>query len=187
MVLLSASLAIVARGLAISHEGRQKSSFLWICAGRRIAPAFDPVFAKEFAMIRSLALVPVIALLGAVPLLRQDSSTAKPVAFSVPADVAAQTNPVHPTAAGLALARKMYGYDCAMCHGKVGGGDGDMASSLNTKVKDYRDPASLQGMTDGDLFYIIGKGKGEMPGESDRAKPEQIWTMVALVRSFGKK
>jgi mono/diheme cytochrome c family protein len=109
------------------------------------------------------------------------------VAFSVPADIASQTNPVHPTAAGLALARKMYGYDCAMCHGKAGAGDGDMAEGLKTKMKDYRDPASLQGMTDGELFYIIGKGKGEMPGEGDRAKPEQIWTMVALVRSFGKK
>lgn len=138
-------------------------------------------------MIRGLSLLPLLALLVAIPMLRQDSSSAKPVAFSVPADIASQTNPVHPTAASLALARKMYGYDCAMCHGKEGAGDGDMASSLKTKVRDYRDPASLQGMTDGELFYIIGKGKGEMPGESDRAKPEQIWTMVTLVRSFGKK
>ena len=138
-------------------------------------------------MIRALVVVPVIALFGAVPLLRQDSPAATPAAFSVPADIASRTNPVHPTTAALALARKMYGYDCAMCHGKEGAGDGDMSSSLKTKMRDYRDAASLKDMTDGDLFYIISKGKGEMPGESDRAKDDQLWTMVVLVRSFGKK
>jgi hypothetical protein len=42
-------------------------------------------------------------------------------------------------------------------------------------------------MTDGELFYIIQKGKGEMPGEGDREKPEALWNMVTLVRSFSKK
>jgi mono/diheme cytochrome c family protein len=169
------------------EEGVKKVLFFGFEESVESRPACDPVLAKEFAMIRGLALVPVIALLGAVPLLPQDSSSAKPVAFSVPAEIASQINPVHPTAAGLTLARKMYGYDCAMCHGKEGGGDGDMASSLKSKMKDYRDPVSLKEMTDGQLFYIIEKGNGEMPGESDRAKPEQLWTMVTLVRSFGKK
>jgi len=87
----------------------------------------------------------------------------------------------------MALARKMYGYDCAMCHGKVGDGKGDMAASLKTPLKDWRDPASLKGMTDGELFYIIQKGKGEMPGEGDRQNADGIWNTVTLVRSFSKK
>lgn len=141
-------------------------------------------------MVRALAFLPVIALLGAVPFLPQDSSSTKPTTsgtFAVPPDIAAQTNPVHPTPAAMALTRKMYGYDCAMCHGKDGGGDGDMAASLKTKLKDYRDPASLKGMTDGELFYIIQKGKGEMPGEGDRQNTDGVWNMVTLVRSFSKK
>ncbi|HEX5234701.1 MAG TPA: cytochrome c [Silvibacterium sp.] len=137
-------------------------------------------------MFKYLALVPVIALVGAVPFLRQDAP-AKPVAFSIPADIAAQTNPVHPTPAGMAAARKMYGYDCAMCHGANGNGKGDMAADLKTPMKNYEDSAALKQMSDGELFYIIEKGKGEMQGEGDRAKPEQLWNMVTLVRSFGKK
>lgn len=155
-------------------------------------PGFLPH--KEFALIRGLALFPVIALLGTASFFSHDSSfflaqdsSAKPAPFVVPPDIAAQTNPVHPTPEGMAQARKMYGYDCAMCHGTSGGGDGDMASGLKTKLKDYRDPASLKGMTDGELFYIIEKGKGDMPGEGDREKPEQLWNMVTLVRSFAKK
>ena len=138
-------------------------------------------------MFRVLSLLSVIALLGAAPFVPQDSSPSKPVAFSVPPDVAAQTNPVHPTPEGLAMARKMYGYDCAMCHGKDGDGKGDMAASLKSPLKDYHDPTSLKGMTDGELFYIIQKGKGEMPGEGDRQNANQIWNMVSVVKSFGKK
>lgn len=138
-------------------------------------------------MIREIALVSAIALLGAVPFLPQSAPSSKPVAVSAAPDIARQTNPVHPTAAGMLQAKRMYGWDCAMCHGKDGGGDGDMASQLKTKLKDYRDPASLKGMTDGELYHIIDKGKGEMTGEGQRAKPEEIWNMVTLVRSFSKK
>ncbi|MGC2160570.1 MAG: c-type cytochrome [Silvibacterium sp.] len=138
-------------------------------------------------MFRSLLIFPVMALLGATPFLLQDASSVKPAPFVVPPAIAAQTNPVHPTAAGMAMARKMYGYDCAMCHGKDGDGKGDMASSLTTPMKDWHDPASLKGMTDGELFYIIQKGKGEMQGEGDRQSTNGIWNMVTLVRSFGKK
>lgn len=138
-------------------------------------------------MFRSVVFLSVTVLLGAVPFLVQDSPSAKPAAFAVPPDIAAKTNPVHPTAAETAMVRKLYGYDCAMCHGKEGAGDGDMAASLQTKMKDYRDPTSLKGMSDGELFYIIQKGKGEMPSEGDRAKDDQIWTMVVLVHSFAKK
>ncbi len=42
-------------------------------------------------------------------------------------------------------------------------------------------------MTDEEIFYIIKNGKGQLPPEGDRAKPEMIWNMVILVRSFAKK
>jgi mono/diheme cytochrome c family protein len=161
--------------------------FFGFAGGVESRPNFDSFPAKEFAVIRYLVLVPAIALLGAAPFLLQDSTPAKPAAFSIPPDIAAKTNPVHPTPEGMAYARKMYGYDCAMCHGKDGDGKGDMAGDLKTPMKNYQDPAALKGMTDGELFYIIDKGKGEMPGEGDREKPDQMWNMVSLVRSFGNK
>ena len=37
----------------------------------------------------------------------------------------AKKNPVPPTGESLAEARKMFGYNCAMCHGKAGDGKGD--------------------------------------------------------------
>jgi hypothetical protein len=45
----------------------------------------------------------------------------------------------------------------------------------------------LKDMTDGEMFYIIQKGKGDMTGEGDRQKPEGIWNMVNYIRSLSKK
>jgi mono/diheme cytochrome c family protein len=74
-----------------------------------------------------------------------------------------------------------------MCHGADGGGKGDLAIDMKLTLLDYRDPSSLKNMTDGELFYIIKNGKGQMSGEGDRSKTPEIWGLVNYVRSFAKK
>ena len=49
------------------------------------------------------------------------------------------------------------------------------------------DLAALKDLTDGDIFYIIKNGKGEMTGEGDRSKPDEIWDLVIYVRSLAQK
>lgn len=105
----------------------------------------------------------------------------------VPAADAAKTNPVKSTPEGLAEAKKLFGYHCAMCHGKDGDGKGDLAEEMKLGLHDWRDASSIAKMTDGELFYIISNGRGKMIGEGDRTKEEVRWNLVSLVRSFGKK
>jgi mono/diheme cytochrome c family protein len=98
------------------------------------------------------------------------------------------TNPVKPTPESLARAKKIYGYDCAICHGANGDGKGDAVTDMKLTMKNYTDPAALKDLTDGELFYIIRNGKGQMPPEEEaRAKPDDVWNMVVLVRSFAQK
>jgi len=103
------------------------------------------------------------------------------------ADAAKLVNPTKATAESIALGKKAYGTDCAMCHGKTGAGDGDLAADMKLKLKDYREPEALKSLTDGEIFTIIDKGKGQMSGEEGRMKPGQIWDLVNYVRSLGKK
>jgi mono/diheme cytochrome c family protein len=110
-----------------------------------------------------------------------------PVDWKVPDNLISKTNPVKTTPEGLAHAKKTWGYDCAVCHGATGDGKGDIASTLKTPLKDLKDPATLQGMSDGEVFYIIQHGKGEMPPEGDRGKPDDLWNLVAFVRSLSAK
>ena len=107
--------------------------------------------------------------------------------FKVPPEIAKQANPVKATPESIALGKKKYAVDCAMCHGKTGDGKGDLATDMNLKIPDYHDPAALKDKTDGELFYIIQKGKGDMPAEGDRAKKDDIWNLVNYIRSLAKK
>jgi mono/diheme cytochrome c family protein len=99
----------------------------------------------------------------------------------------AKKNPIPPTAESLAEARKMFGYNCAMCHGKSGDGKGDLAADMKLELRDWRDPGSLEKLTDGELFWIISNGKGKMPGNGERDKERMRWNYVNLVRSFARK
>jgi mono/diheme cytochrome c family protein len=107
--------------------------------------------------------------------------------YKIPPEASKLANPVKSTPASLAAGKKTYGFDCAMCHGKDGDGKGELAVDMKLKLVDYRDPASLKDMTDGDLFYIIKNGKGDMTGEGDRSKPDEIWNLVNYVRSLAQK
>jgi mono/diheme cytochrome c family protein len=109
---------------------------------------------------------------------------------SAPAQVvpgADMVNPVKPTAASQAEAKKIYSWDCAMCHGDNGNGKGDMAVSEKLSVPDYRDTAALKGVTDGQMFYVIRHGLGQMPPEDpQRANDETVWNLVIYLRSLSK-
>jgi mono/diheme cytochrome c family protein len=103
-----------------------------------------------------------------------------------PKDIA-RANPVKPTPEGLAAARRVFGYDCAMCHGAQGDGKGEVVESMKLTMRDLRDPATLAGKTDGELFFIITKGKGKMIGEFDRQPEQMRWNLVNFVRSLAAK
>ena len=127
----------------------------------------------------------LIAIFCPKPNFTQDKTPAEPK--MTPEDVA-KKNPVAPTAEGLAEARKLYGYDCAMCHGKDGDGKGDLAQDMKLDLHDWRDPSTIEKMTDGELFWVISYGRGKMVGgEADRSAEKMRWNLVNLVRSFGKK
>ena len=134
-------------------------------------------------------------LLAAIFLIAQPQATApqaptdaaRPAADTVPAEYLRMVNTVKPTAESQAYARKMYNFDCAMCHGANGDGKGEMAAGLKTAPKDLTNPASLSSYTDGELFYIIKNGRGDMLGEGDRLKQDQIWNMVIYTRALARK
>jgi mono/diheme cytochrome c family protein len=141
---------------------------------------------KPFLILSAL----VLAGVSAPPPQAPQSGSAAPAApatdAKIPLEAVNQVNPVKPGAESLARAKKIYGYECAMCHGDNGGGAGDLAKSMKAKMVDLRDPAALKGRTDGEIYYIINHGMGEMEGEGARVKPDDTWNLVNYVRSLSK-
>jgi mono/diheme cytochrome c family protein len=105
----------------------------------------------------------------------------------IPPEEAARKNPVPSTQEGLAEARRFYKYQCTMCHGENGDGKGDLVETMKLKMNDWRDASSMEGRTDGELYYILTNGRGAMGGQGDRTKDVMRWNLINLVRSFSKK
>ena len=76
-----------------------------------------------------------------------------------------------------------YKAKCAMCHGPDGKGETPIAKKLG--AQDLGSPA-VQKQSDPDLLQAITKGKNKMPAFESKLKPEEIKSLVAYVRQFGK-
>jgi mono/diheme cytochrome c family protein len=138
-------------------------------------------------MLKPFLLISALLLTGASsPQVQQAPDPAPAADVKIPLEAVNQVNPIKPTAESLGRAKKIYGYECAMCHGDDGSGAGDLAKNMKAKMLDFRDPSALKASTDGELFYIIKNGKGEMEGEGARVKPEDTWSLVNYLRSFSK-
>ena len=136
------------------------------------------------------ALVLPAFFLFAIPILTQQSPSTpqKPSSYAaIPVEAAKQQNPVKPSPESAARARKWWGLDCEMCHGKSGDGKGDTAKEMKLTMMDFTNPDTLKDHTDGELFYIIKNGHNDMPAEGPRVKTEEAWDLVNYVRTFAKK
>src|SRR5260370_10320757 len=104
--------------------------------------------------------------------------------YKISAEDAARVNPVKASSEGLAEARKVFGYDCEMCHGAKGDGKGEVVESMKLTMHDWREPATLANISDGEIFYIITKGKGKMMAGGDRVPEKVRGNLVNLARAM---
>jgi len=136
--------------------------------------------------VRTFTLILSLVSLLQYPGLTQDTKSAPRTSYGpIPVTDARRPNPVKPTLESIADGKKIYGYDCAQCHGAIGDGKTDPGRKM--RIPDLTDPSVLKDRTDGELFYVIKNGRGEMPLEGDRIKPEQIWDLVNYVRFLATK
>ena len=126
----------------------------------------------------------LVLVIFAFPAAAQQNSQGEKQAIgnTIPADAAQKANPVKSSAESIARGKKQYGYDCAMCHGKAGDGKGDVAADMKLGMMDFTNPATLKERSDGELYYIIKNGRGQMPPEGDRGQPKLLWDMVNYLR-----
>ena len=77
-----------------------------------------------------------------------------------------------------------YKAKCVACHGADGSGNTTAGKSL--KARDLRS-AEVQKQSDDQLFNLIAKGKGKMPGYEKTLGAEKCKELVAYVRHLGGK
>jgi mono/diheme cytochrome c family protein len=106
--------------------------------------------------------------------------------WTAPAAEAQKKNPVPVNDSSLAAGQKIYLKRCAECHGKTGNGDGPDAADLGIHPAKLSDP-TIQGETDGALFWKITVGKKPMPNYATRLSATDRWNVVNYLRTLRRK
>lgn len=107
----------------------------------------------------------------------------EPKPIAVPESEKAKKNPVPNVPEALASGKTLFQSQCSMCHGAKGDGRGDIAVSQKMKVPDFTDPKTQARRTDGELFYILSHGHGDMPAEK-RLADQNKWEMILYLRTL---
>ena len=95
-------------------------------------------------------------------------------------------NPVPPTDAAWGAGMSVYLDHCVTCHGDNGDGKGQKAAQLSVAPSDFTNARKMGGLTDGELYWQITKGRKPMPGFEDKLTADQRWEAVDYIRSFSQ-
>ncbi len=103
--------------------------------------------------------------------------------WAIPADARRATNPIPASPGVLEEGLAHFADHCASCHANDGSGDTAMGRGLYPRAPDLR-RRDTQGLTDGELFYIIEDGVRftGMPAWGGRGTAEGSWHLVHFVR-----
>jgi mono/diheme cytochrome c family protein len=137
----------------------------------------------------------------------EDGTTARPVPFAtvprtaadspgfayadvretLPAlsDTAAETDVIPFPITNDLLMRGQERFDiyCAVCHGRLGDGDGMIVHRGLTPPPSFHIDR-IRHVSDGHIYNVISNGYGQMFSYSDRVRPEDRWMIVAYIRAL---
>ncbi len=102
--------------------------------------------------------------------------------WKAPKDAVQKKNPIKSTKTSIDPGKKIYIQFCADCHGKKVDGNGSMAAELKIKPPDLKNRAKYH--SDGDLFWKIQNGKGEMPPFREELQEQEIWNVINYIKSL---
>lgn len=104
------------------------------------------------------------------------------------------STPVYAAQGNVENGKKVYEKRCAWCHGWEGAGDGPAAVRLNPPPRDFTSgmykikttPFDEMLPNDDDIFRMISEGMPDtsMPGWKDILKEQEMWDLVAYIKTF---
>lgn len=102
----------------------------------------------------------------------------------VPLEEKVRKNPLSAADVNLGATKQLFIDHCSNCHGDSGKGDGSEAMMYDPTPSDLTDPARMNKLTDGEIYYQITQGRKPMPSFRKRLTDDQRWQMVIFVRSL---
>lgn len=104
-----------------------------------------------------------------------------------PDDFYSRVNPLEASRANREAGSKLYHQladpACGVCHGHEGEGNGRLAGQFDPRPRNFACSATIDGIPDGQLFWIIQNGSpGTAMPPFDYLSEEEIWQLVIYLR-----
>lgn len=106
-------------------------------------------------------------------------------------EAAALENPLDDSQENADRGAELFALNCVACHGETGQGDGFMSAYAQfytdqgvNPPANLTDPA-IQGLSDGEIFWVVTNGLNRMPEFGTLLTPEERWQLVLHVRNLG--
>lgn len=103
------------------------------------------------------------------------------------------TNPLDPTKNNLMAGETLFKIDaqptaCKVCHGFDGDGLGIIFKRLQPKPRNFTCYYTMEGISDGQIYWIIKNGSPGTPMPSFGAlSDKQVWQLVLYIRQFAQQ
>lgn len=94
--------------------------------------------------------------------------------------------PAPTVAADLANGKEVYGTRCLKCHAEDGKGSARVVQMLQVEIPDFTSKR-VQDKSDRELFQIINKGKGKMPGFQWSMDEKDREDVLAYIRTLNTR
>jgi len=98
--------------------------------------------------------------------------------WMAPKEVAMEKNPVKIDRNSIQLGNKSYSENCAYCHGN--NAEVNESKSIDLKTNPPNLKKGIKSHSDGDFFWKIQNGRGEMPSFKDELKTKEVWSIITL-------
>lgn len=103
-----------------------------------------------------------------------------PDMWMAPEQKAHLQNPLPADAGSIARGKEIFLQTCSACHGENAEGLDSQAVGLNKNPPNLKEGIKMH--PDGDFFWKIQEGRGEMPSFKKELRSEEIWDVINYIR-----
>ncbi len=126
----------------------------------------------------------IILMLTGVVFLLMFSNVCLAHKWKAPEKAVKMVNPIAIDDQSLTLGKNSYAQNCADCHGIDAKGMSAESAGLDKSPSNL--PKRLKTHSDGDFFWKIQHGKGDMPSFKESLDDKEIWSIINHIKSLIK-